>query len=94
MKIPPNQALFMVWHCVRSYVSKCGSVGVACLFLTQYVQFEEKLILSETKWGFIFCEALNVISGVLKVMTLKTHGDFCKRISMDCSRVIWQIKGN
>ena len=27
-----------------------------------------------------FSEALKVISGVLKVMTLKTHGDFWKRL--------------
>ena len=57
------------------------------LILDTYVQFKEKLILNKIKKGVIFYEAPKVISGVLKVMTLKTHGDFLKRLlSFDMSQ--------
>ena len=51
------------------------------LILDTYGQFKEKLILNkmQNKVSF-FSEALKVISGVLKVMTLNTHGDFLKRL--------------
>ena len=50
------------------------------LILVTYVKFKEKIILNKIEWGVIFSEALKVISGVLNVMTLKTHGDFLKRL--------------
>ena len=41
-----------VWalYNVGSYVSKCGSVGIACMVILEtYVQFEDKLILNKIK---------------------------------------------
>ena len=55
-----------------------------------YVQFEEKLILNKIKESVIYSEALKVISGVLKVMTLKTHGYFKKPLYL-YFKVIWLV---
>ena len=66
------------------------------LIHNSFFQFEEKGILNQKNRVAFFSEPSKVISGVLKVMALKTHGDFEKSLYVKViySRLIWQIKGH